>query len=121
MPVVDEVSPEFVGEDRLVLTLSDETRSPSAFNAVRIDVDYSGVAPEGVVLPLVMTIRPPTRADRVQRTFRRRRPKALVFFPREGGQYLVQLRECFHNRWFGSILVAVAGDSLRDTIENTST
>ena len=118
MPVVDEVSPVTYGEDRIVLTLSEQTPEPQAFNAVVVDVDYSAGLPEGVTLPLELTIVGPSGSETYQRrVFRRLLPDTLAFIPREGGEHLIRLAEQFHNRWFGALVLEIAGDPVREAVQ----
>lgn len=111
MAVVDEVSPAYYGEDRIVLTLSPDTPSPAALDAVLIDVDYSACLPQGVVLPLEMLVTQQSGESTFQRSiFTLLAPSQLAFVPREGGRCLVRLGEKHHNRWFGSLEFDVSGE-----------
>jgi hypothetical protein len=49
---LDEIAPEFVGEDRISLSLADANTAPKAFAPFTVLVDYGRCLPEGVVLPL---------------------------------------------------------------------
>ena len=111
MPTLhDELCPDYVGARRLVLALAPEAPSPRAFAPVDVTIDYSGAEPEGVVLPLEMTITSPSPSNFVRRILRRTRPSSLSFVPREGGRHLIRVAEVGHNRWFGALLVDVAGE-----------
>lgn len=114
MSIVDEISPEFMGEDLIGLSLNIETSNPRAFKAVVIDVDPSAADPEGLVLPLELIIRPPTNANIIRTYFTDRVPATLSFRPLEGGEHLVLLREVAHNRYTGTLTIEVEGDSLTD-------
>jgi hypothetical protein len=110
MAVVDEVSPAYYGEDRIVLSLAPGA-SPQALDAVLVDVDYSACLPEGVVLPLEMTVMQESGESGFQRqSFTLFAPNQLAFVPREGGRCLVRLAEKHHNRWFGALEIDVAGE-----------
>lgn len=110
MAVVDEVSPAYYGEDRIGLSLV-PGQTPTQFDAVLVDVDYSRCLPEGVVLPLELTITQESGAATFQRsTFSNLAPSQLAFVPREGGVCLVRLAEKHHNRWFGSLEIPIAGE-----------
>jgi len=119
MATADDLSPRSLGTRRLTLTLSAETQVLAAFRPLTVDVDYSAAAPEGVVLPLEMTIVGPRGAtERSPRFFarhfyRRTRPSSLTFIPTEGGDYLVRVAEVGHNRWWGALALSVTGDDLR--------
>jgi hypothetical protein len=114
MSLLDELSPRYIGEDRLTLALVPGAE-PRAFRSVEVTVDYSRAAPEGASLPLELTVKGPTSAGFVRRYFRRARPSALSFVPAEGGVHLVRLREVGHNRWVGLLEVQVSGSRLRET------
>lgn len=110
MAVVDEVSPAEYGEDRIVLALG-PLQTPRQFEAVTLTVDYSACEPEGIVLPLEMTVTSQSGAATFQRqVFERIVPSELAFVPREGGPHLVRLFERFHNRWFGAAQFDVIGE-----------
>lgn len=111
MTIADELSPRELGEDRI--TLQVVTDEPKALNLVTVSVDYSRADPEGVVLPLVMTVVGPSgMLSRQQRFFQRFAPTELTFRPIEGGRTLVTLSELYHQRWFGRLVFDVAGDPL---------
>ena len=112
MSVVDEISPRDMGEDRLDLALDVANLSPQVFEPVIVNVDYSRCDPEGVVLPLEMTVTGPSGETKT-RYFRRVAPTQISFRPDEGGSTLVRLAECFHNRWFGKLVIDVAGDPIQ--------
>lgn len=110
MAVVDEVSPESYGEDRIALSLT-PGQTPRQFEPVTISVDYDGCLPEGIMLPLEMTVTAPSGAATFQRqVFERLSPSELAFVPREGGEHLVRLAERFHNRWFGALQITIIGE-----------
>jgi hypothetical protein len=111
--LVDELSPQEYGEDRIALTLSSETPSPRVFSPVIILVDLSRCVPEGVVLPLEFTVKGPSGSVTAQRRLLTRFvPNELTFRPTEGGSTLVRLAEIYHNRWFGVLVLDVLGDPL---------
>lgn len=112
MSVVDEISPREVGEDRIDLALDQETTSPQVFEPVIVQVDYSRCDPEGVVLPLELTVTGPS-GQVTRQFFRRTRPTEVSFRAQEGGSTLVRLAELYHNRWFGALVIDVAGDPLQ--------
>lgn len=113
MSVADEISPKTLGEDRIDLTLSNDTPSPIVFANVSILVNYDRCDPNGTVLPLVFTVTGPSGKGTFQRRYSRRlRPSEISFRPTEGGTHLIRLAEMFHNRWFGSLVINVAGDPI---------
>jgi hypothetical protein len=107
---IDTLSPSYVGEDKIVLTLDASTSNPRAFTPVQIDVDYSACAPAGVELPLELIIQGPTPASYREKTYRKFVPKSISFQPIASGEYLVLLREVAHNRWIGKLRIQVTGD-----------
>lgn len=114
MAVVDEVSPIEYGQDLIRLSLSSEQVVLRAFEAVLVEADYSLALPADIVLPLELTITSLSGAATFQRhVFTKLRPSVISFVPREGGSHLVRLAEQHHNRWFGSLVVAVEGDPLK--------
>lgn len=113
MSIVEVIEPNYVGEDRIRLTLDDTSTEPRAFDSVLVQIDYSATLPQGVVPPLVMTVSAPTQGNFQERIFRRV-PKTLTFRPREGGEHLVTLRECWHNLWVGILRVQVLGESIQE-------
>ncbi len=108
----DELCPEYVGEDRIRLNRADPTETMRSRTAIFLDVDYDACDPEGVQLPLVLTICNELGTTFERQVFRRLAPTQVAFVPREGGEYLVRLSEFAHNRWFGSVTLAVLGDRL---------
>ena len=111
MTIIDDISPTFIGEDRIVLTLSQDTPNPKAFAPVQIDIDYSAADPEGgIVLPLELIVNAPSDANFSRRIIRRSLPSSIIIKPQEGGEHLVLLRECGHNKFVGIFILDVAGD-----------
>lgn len=109
----DELCPDYVGEKRIVLNLDDALATVRARDTVFVNVDYSACDPEGVALPLVMTITTERGSSFERRVFRRVAPSQIGFVPREGGTFTVRLGEFAHNRWYGAITVPVLGDRLK--------
>jgi hypothetical protein len=110
---LDDICPSYVGEDRLRLTLADPNDPLTAFRAVLIDVDYSRALPDGVMLPLEFTVAAPSEVNNTRMLFRRFAPRQIAFTPREGGSFLVRLGELYHNKWWGSLVLEIAGDRIR--------
>ena len=67
MSIAEELSPSTYGEDRFDLTLSRDTPSPIALSSVVVLVSYDRAEPEGVVLPLELTITGPSGRATFQR------------------------------------------------------
>ncbi len=110
MPTPDDLCPSYVGDQRIRITLAPWAPAPIALTPVVIAVDYSRAAPQGLCFPLVFTVAAPSSPTLVRRLIRRVRPSALAFTPREGGRHLVRLGELAHNKWWGSLVILVAGD-----------
>ena len=108
----DELCPEYVGEQRITLTLDDALTPIRARSTVFINVDYDDCDPEGAVLPLVFTVTTERGMTFKRTVFRRTAPAQVSFIPTEGGLHTVRLAEFAHNRWFGSLTVTVLGDRL---------
>lgn len=108
----DELCPEYVGEQRITLNRTDPNETMRSRTAIFLDVDYSACDPEGVRLPLVMTICNELGSTFERQVFWRLAPAQVAFVPREGGEYLVRIGEFAHNRWFGSVTLNVLGDRL---------
>lgn len=109
---IEQLSPSYIADQRLVLQLPAGAAEPRAGTSVLVDVDYAGALPEGVELPLILDVRGPSSASTQRRVFRRVAPASVVFTPREGGAHYVVLREAFHNRWWGSLRLDVEGELL---------
>lgn len=113
MSFVDDICPRTVGEDRLRLTLSDPDQRLAPFVPVLVSIDYDRALPEGVVLPLELSVTGPS-GDVLQRiVYRRFAPSEVTFTPREGGSHLVKLAEQWHNLWWGRLALVVSGDRIR--------
>lgn len=107
---IDDFSPAYIGEDKIVLSLDASTPTPKVFTSVQVAIDYSSAEPEGVVLPLELIIQGPTEASFVEKTYRKFRPDSISFKPIAAGEHLVLLREVAHNRWVGRLRIEVVGD-----------
>jgi len=110
MSTRDDLAPDYLGEDRIDLSLS--TDAPRAFEPIDIEVDYSRTFPEYVVLPLELIVRAPSSANFYRRHFTKIAPSVLSFVAKEGGKHLVLLRETAHNHWLGRLEIDVAGERL---------
>lgn len=109
---LDEISPDYIGAERIGLSLASATAKPRAFSGVEVLVDVSACLPDGLSPPLLFSVLSPTRKNYEERVIRRKPPASLLFVPREGGLHTVRLGELFHHRWFGTLQVHVEGDPL---------
>jgi len=108
--LVDEISPSYVGAELIGLSTAEPSVTSRSFNAVLLDVDYSDTDEiGGVVLPIEMTVTPPSPSGFQRQIFRLLTPSQIAFTPQEGGPHLVLLREVGHNRVYGTIQLAVLG------------
>lgn len=112
--VSEEISPRYLGEDRIRLSLAQNSTNPRAHDVVEVDVDYSAVGESGVAVPLELTITGPSAASFQRRYFRRVAPSSVSFVPIEGGTHLLRIREVGHNRWVGLLTIDVAGTVLSE-------
>jgi hypothetical protein len=111
MTTVDEISPSTIGEDKITLTVDDDSATET-FKPLIVNIDYSATEPEGVMVPLEMIVQPGfgTGTGFKREIFRNRPPRSFTFVPTEAGVYLLRLKELYHNRWQGRLLVTVAGE-----------
>jgi hypothetical protein len=114
-PTIDTISPVGMGGDKIVLSLSTQTDPPYAFQTAIVDVDYSAADPDGIVPPLELIIQPTfgpggSTGGYIRTLYSDTRPLSVTWKPQGAGQYLIVLRELFHNQWQGRLLVDVDGD-----------
>jgi hypothetical protein len=107
---LDELSPAYVGEDRITLSLDPATDPATVGRPIAILVDYSRCDPEGTALPLDFVVQGPTKASYAEHVYRKTRPDRIIFVPKAAGEHLVVIREQRHNRWFGQLRFTIIGD-----------
>lgn len=110
----EALSPYYIGEKRIGLSVSAEYAATDlqAHSSVTIDVDASECDPDGLVLPLVLTVCGPSPQSYTRKVYDRTVPSKVIFRPIEGGSHLVTLSEYAHNKWFGSLRLQVKGPLL---------
>lgn len=110
---LDRVSPTFIGEDRITITVDPVSLPLLAFSIITLNFDYSQTAPVGVVLPLIMQVQPGfgRGAGYFEKVFRRQRPSQFAFSVDSAGRYLVLLKERGHNFWQGRLIFEVEGET----------
>jgi hypothetical protein len=108
---IDELSPSYIGEDRIDVAL-DRDAVATANTSMVVTVDYSRCAPAGATLPLELIVQGPSAESYQRRVFTRLLPSQVVVKPIEGGPHLIVLREVAHNRWWGRLRVQVDGERL---------
>jgi hypothetical protein len=111
-PLIDEMSPSYIREKRVDLTLDASVSKVRAFQPALLNISYERVKPEGMMLPLVLEVQGPSAQSYQRREFTKTLPVAFIFTPREGGPHLVTLREVGHNRWWGSLTLDAEGELL---------
>ena len=119
--LLDLVSPADMGSDKIVLSVANPPGTVLlAGTPITMDFDYSATIPGGVALPLIMQIQPMFGRGVGYQTkiFRRRRPSSFAFQVPGAGKYLVVLRECFHNRWQGRIIIEVEGEEFSQILSS---
>jgi hypothetical protein len=104
------LSDDRIGEGTIVLELSQDTSVPIAGLPVVVNIDYSGVGEQGVVRPLIASVIAPSGQRLFEREFTKANPASIDFTPNEPGVHLVRVAEQHHNRVFGTLTIAVAGD-----------
>lgn len=116
MPNVDQPFPEYVGGEAIRLTLSEANPNPVAGELVVLTVDYGQAeieegTGEGVVKPLDFRVFAPDGSVVTHRTFSLTLPRTVEFEATAGpGSYMARLGELFHDRWWGALVVRVAGE-----------
>lgn len=109
---LDELSPSYLGERRIDLTVDPSVTLLGANRSILVNVDYSRTLPEDVLLPLILIVQGPSAASYRRREIRRAKIDSFAFRPIEGGPHLVLLREAAHNRWYGRLRLTVEGEQL---------
>lgn len=110
---LDLVSPVDMGSDKIVITVNNPTGEALLVGIpITLDFDYSDTLPAGVVLPLILQVQPAfgRGVGYKEVIFRDRVPNSFAFQVPGAGLYLAVLRECFHNRWQGRILLQIDGE-----------
>ena len=110
---LEEICPDVVGEQRIVLSL--DTSNPTLYAHVpfQVNVNYDAALPDGITLPLELVLQGPIAGQRKVRIFRTARPNSVVLTPTTRGQHFISLRELHHNRWQGQLFVNVEGEDLQ--------
>lgn len=111
----DRVSPAFVGEDRIGITIDQDSLLAGVLvtnRAITARFDYGATAPEGVTFPIIVELQPGFGdGDSYRRVvFERFVPETFAFKVTDAGKYFILIHERFHNRWQGRIDIEVEGD-----------
>jgi len=113
---IDSISPTFIGADMIDITIDDVSKPLTVGKVITLNFDYARTLPGGVTRPLKLVIQPAfgSGAGYVEETFDTFIPSSFAFRVQGAGQYLVILREVYHNQWQGRVLLDVAGDQFQE-------
>lgn len=112
--IIDTISPDFMAAKRITVSVNKDCEPLMAFKRIVIDIDYTATEPEGVVLPLELIVQPgfggggPANGYR-RKVFKYTAPESYTFTVPSSGDYLILVREIFHNKWQGSTVITVGG------------
>jgi len=111
----DILSPDYVGEDRITVSVDEASRPLMAYKPVTLNLDYADTGDEGAVVPIELIVQPKsgaggTEGGYVNKVFRSTPPTTFTFAPQGAGDYLIVIREVAHNRWQGRLIITVGGD-----------
>lgn len=112
--IIQLLSPEFLGAERITIT-PDPNTSFNSLQPITVLFNYDLAEPEGIVLPLQLIVQPTIGpggdgSGYTEHLFDEIRPSSYTFRVPGAGQHLIVLREYYHNRWFGRLLIDVQGD-----------
>ena len=117
MAIPEQVCPDEIGQKLIRVTVADPDAPVRAHQPITLLIDYSKCDPAGVVLPLTIQVSSGASSPSYRReVFRRAPPPSFTFTPREGGKHLVRVGEVYHNRWWGSLSLDVAGARLQEGV-----
>ena len=110
---VNDLCPPSVGAPNISLQLAAAPGVPIfAHQPCRVLVSLlSDAQTSGLMLPIDLSIMSPSGKQK-KYTFARSVPTSFAFVPREGGTFMVTLKERHHMRWCGVLGVVVYGDPL---------
>lgn len=113
--IVDMLTP-LDAEQQSISVTTESTATLHTSRAITLLFDYTDTEPNGVIPPLDLTIIPTHEGEGVaiRKTFRRQAPTRFTFYVQSAGRYVVLLKERFHNKTFGLLILDVAGDSAID-------
>jgi len=122
---IDKISPFDLGEDKFDLELNSSSQTLAGL-PVWIDIGYTQVPQSGLVFPLELIVQPAfgdggVEGGYIREKYTRTAPSSYMFIPPSAGRYLIVLKELFHNRWQGRLVVTVSGDEFSrvDTLART--
>ncbi|MCP4674325.1 MAG: hypothetical protein GY854_02165 [Deltaproteobacteria bacterium] len=115
--LIDRISPTFLGDSRIRVSINPCCEPLMAFRPITVDLNYDDAEPEGVVLPLEITVQPAfaevsAAGGYRHKVFHRHVPSSYTFTVPSAGDYLILIREYAHNQWQGRLVITVAGNRL---------
>jgi hypothetical protein len=115
---LDSLSPYYIGADKIAVSL-DQSSILRTFQPITLNFDYSQTGINGIILPIEVVVQPAfypggPAAGFKSKLFKKSRPESFTFTPPSAGQYLVLIRELFHNKWQGRIVLNISGDNISD-------
>ncbi len=118
---LDLVSPVDMGSDKIGITVNNPTGEELLVGLpITLDFDYSATLPSGVMLPLILQVQPAfgRGVGYKEFIFSKRAPSSFAFQVPGAGEYLAVLRECFHMRWQGRIILDVQGEEFSQILSS---
>jgi hypothetical protein len=122
--LIDIISPVTIGSDKITLTVDDGSLPLQTFKPITVNIDYTPAGTDGINVPLELVIQPESGDGGAgngyfRDVYYRAAPDTITFTPSKANKYFILLKEMFHNRWQGRLIVDVAGDKFSDTIPRT--
>lgn len=112
--LIDIISPDYLDEKRIKVSVDPDCEPLMAFKRIIVNFNYDATYPEGVILPLILTVQPGSGGGVAngyrRKVFRRVVPSSYTFVVPGAGKYLVLLKEEAHNYWQGRLIITVGGD-----------
>lgn len=115
----DRVSPAYVGEDRIGVTVDEDSFLAGQLVTERnitVRFDYAATAPEGIQLPIIVELQPGFGDGSAYRreAYTRFAPETFAFKVSGAGKYFILIKERFHNQWQGRLEITVEGEPFND-------
>jgi hypothetical protein len=118
---LDVLSPLFMGEDKIGVSLDPLNDPAFVERPITVNFDYTAaIADGGLVLPVVVSIQPPSTdgVAYIRKVFRRSLPSSFTFTAVGAGQHFILIKESGHNQWQGRLLFNVEGESFSQILIN---
>ncbi len=122
--LIDIISPMYLGETRIRVSVNPSCEPLMAFRPVTVDFNYDATKPGGIALPLVLVVQPALSEVAAaggyrRKVFKRHPPVSYTFTVPSAGDYLIMIREFAHNQWRGQKVITVGGDQLSTASSRT--